>query len=138
MTFLTLHEYLDSARKMLCKHGYDHNDEDAVAYVAYYMMRADERYDGTTGTRIGFRAINAKFGMMNYYNRQKKQSYSLYTQLSDNMEVIDTVPNDELSVEDQCQFNEIIEYIHKTNTNKLRFCVNYYGLIYRLHIKFKE
>ena len=122
--FLELDEYLILADKLLnanrCRYN---NDEDCRTYVAHYIMKADQDYDGQTGTREGFRWQRGKFGMLNYINRERKRTceaakaplgvFSLNFVYDDRVSLTDKI-DDKCSDDpfEAATFNEIIDYIN--------------------------
>ena len=73
--FLTLKEYLLGARKLLALYGYNclKNDEDAISYVASYMMKADHTWDGEKSSRDTWRYNQAKFAIMKLKTAHRKK-----------------------------------------------------------------
>lgn len=60
-------------------------DEDAIAFVARFMMDADCKYDGKTGTREGFRWKYAEYAVKTIISRRKnkKKTISINTERGD-------------------------------------------------------
>lgn len=80
--FLTLNEYLLGARRLLTKYGYPCHlkDEDAVAYVAHCMMKADQTWDGTKSSRDTWRFNQARWaiGKLRAKKRKERKHVSLH------------------------------------------------------------
>jgi RNA polymerase sigma factor (sigma-70 family) len=62
--YLTLKDYIKVAQRVLAKNKLDPRNEENISIVVEYMVKADQKYDGMTGTRIGYRMVNAKYGAM--------------------------------------------------------------------------
>lgn len=105
-TMESLEFYLKNAQNAIRKFGNLRMslDEDAVAYVANYMMRADQKYDGKTGTREGYRWRWAKYAVMNFSRTYKKK----YNTIS-----IDSINNNDCKMSD----NLTLDKIPKNNNN---------------------
>jgi RNA polymerase sigma factor (sigma-70 family) len=73
--FLTLSEYLLGARKILNIYGFSHhkNDEDAISFVAYYMMKADQTWDGVSSSKSTWRFNQARYAIFKLKAKHKKQ-----------------------------------------------------------------
>lgn len=72
--YLTLENYLLSAKRILIKYGcgYLCKDEDAISHVAEFMMKADQKFDGS-GSRDAFRVYYGRFGVLSYIRHKKSQ-----------------------------------------------------------------
>lgn len=77
--FLTLNEYLLGARKLLNIYGYNchKNDEDAIAFVASYMMKADETCNEELSCRNTWRYNQAKYAILKLRSKYRKQKRGL-------------------------------------------------------------
>lgn len=84
--FLTLSEYLLGARKLLNLYGYNihKNDEDAISFVASYMIKADQTWDGVSSNRDTWRFNRARYAIMKLKTkyRTRKRLVSLSTVVS--------------------------------------------------------
>lgn len=83
----TLDFYLTSARKAICKWGNRAmlKDEDTISNIAYFMMRADETFDGR-GSCDGRRMQWARYGILRsitqYKRNKQRQMQSLDMEIS--------------------------------------------------------
>lgn len=102
---LPMKEYLNIARKMIKKYGYPImlRDEDAIAYIANSIMVADTKYDNATGNIEGFRYMHARYGIMNWYNRNMKNKKRT-------VELTERTPSSD-SVSQNVEINEILSYV---------------------------
>lgn len=86
--FLSMNEYLVLADKMLAKYGYrcHKNDEDAIAYVAHYMMNADATWNGDKSSQLTWRYNQAKYAIMKLKTkeRSKRKLVSLNSEVKTN------------------------------------------------------
>ena len=73
--FLKLDEYLKGAQKILSIYGYKcHiNDDDAISFVAYYMMKADQTWDGKSSSRDTWRFNQAKYAILKLKTAHRKR-----------------------------------------------------------------
>jgi len=78
MSFLKLDEYLAGARRIMVaqKCGFLIHDEDAVADVAYRMMRADQTWNGES-SRGTWRYNQAKYALMRILSKTKAKKAEL-------------------------------------------------------------
>ena len=74
--FETLDFYLSTAKRAIGKWGNIQmlRSEDAIAHVAYMIMKADEKFDGR-GDIKGFRMHYAKYGILNVIALYKKDKH---------------------------------------------------------------
>lgn len=93
----SLYEYLHDAKKIIKNKKQHHllKDEDAIAYVAHFLMLADNRFNGKGDIR-GFRYMYASFGLKNYIRKlQKKRKHAalhhniLHNKVQDIIEIED-------------------------------------------------
>lgn len=70
----TLEFYLKNAQNAIKVFGNRRmlKDEDAISHVAYSMMHADEKYDGKTGSREGYRWECARFAVLTIVSKKPK------------------------------------------------------------------
>jgi len=112
---LDLSEYLKIARKIIKKHGFCRmlDDEDAISYVATYIMKADARYNGKFGTIEGFRFMWGKYAIKNWINRfiKNKKYVNMPEGASENVKSSECVMTNITT-------NEILEYIDKMPPEK--------------------
>ena len=76
MKMETLDWYLKNAENAIRKFAKGTKlikNEDAIAFVARFMMDADSRYDEKTGTREGFRWKYAEYAVKSFINRDRKK-----------------------------------------------------------------
>lgn len=118
--YLTLKEYISTARKLLKRYGNKRlaNNDDAIGYVIYYLAMADKNFK--SGNRDGYRVYIGRFGVMNY-----KRQLSLDYSLSEKTKLADLVPKKEASVADIVEFNEMIHIIEDADflTNRQKKCM---------------
>lgn len=107
---LTLNEYLKISKQFIKKHGYAKmiNDDDAIAYVANYLMVADNRYNNKFGNIEGFRAMYGKYGIKNWIARYYKNKNKHVVNMSEEME--SAIKSSE-NVFGNIEFNELHDYI---------------------------
>jgi len=92
--FLTFDEYWNGAQRILNLYGYNihKNDDDAISFVASYMIRADETWDGSKSSRNYWRFNNARYAILklkNQYRKQKKVlSLNLVIRKNKNSEIV--------------------------------------------------
>lgn len=125
--FLTLDEYLTGASKLLSLYGYNchKKDEDAISFVASYMMKADQTWDGHSSSRDTWRFNQARFAIMKlktkYRNRKKLVSLNTVINHKGNRDVIlSDVIEDRNNYETIENFNEIM-YRAKQNLSSKQF-----------------
>lgn len=81
MQYLKLDEYLKIAKKILRKyHPLSMRDEDAISYVAYWGMKADEKFDEKKNdSRNGYRALYFLYGVKKWkrlmVSKQRQSEY---------------------------------------------------------------
>lgn len=133
--FLTMEQYLDGARNILARYSGSPNvvnNEDAIAYVAEYMMRADSRYKPEIGDRDGFRGHWGRFGVMNWIKRSQNKKaikYSLdysYDEDGDNnLELINLIPDKKQNTEHKIEAIDIVETVRYSNriNDRQRTCI---------------
>lgn len=70
----TLEFYLKNAQNAIKVFGNRRmlRDEDAISHVAYSMMHADEKYDGVTGSKEGYRWECARFAVLSIVSKKPK------------------------------------------------------------------
>lgn len=110
---LTMQEYLDIAHKIIIKNRLSKmiNNDDAISYIAGWIMKADIKYNPAIGTINGFRKIYAQFGIKTWHkinsSKRKKFANSM-TQLADEF-LINAKSQD--NVLQNILVNEILDYI---------------------------
>ena len=126
----TLDGYWHEARRVIGKWGQTHwqNDDECIAFVSYWMMRADWKYDPTKGAKRSTYRVNAgRWALVSWANKLKKQSNSQITSLSvptsvngEYIDLSETIPSKESQSEGRA--NEFAEYVvnHKCNSVKLQ------------------
>ncbi len=128
----TLKWYLDNARNAIKVFGrpYMLKDEDIVSHIANAMMVADQKYDGTTGSREGFRWARAEFAIRKIRSRKAKDKgytiFSLNTERGEQGEYSDVLTKDKMPktqrdtvIPDVIAMVEGAEYL----TDREKFCV---------------
>jgi RNA polymerase sigma factor (sigma-70 family) len=134
--FLTLNEYLNGAKKILSIYGYKHHikDDDAISFVAYYMMKADNTWDGKSSSRNTWRFNQARYAILKLKNKHRKQKekkeISLYTPIGkdSNSMLCDTIADNR--THNEYDFNEVIKTAERKLSStqfkclKMYFCEN--------------
>ena len=88
----TLRDYHEEARRVIGKWGrWEWQlDEDCVAFVAYWMMRADWKYDPTKGAKKStYRVCSGRWAVVSWANKLKKRDERAKKILSVNFDVVD-------------------------------------------------
>ena len=122
----SLDSYWHEAKCVIGKWGQSHwnSDDECVAFVAYWMMRADWKYDPDKGAKMSTYRINAgRWALVSWANKLKKRTedsnktLSLNVPTKTNGEYLDLC--DELPAkEDKSEINnEIAEKIIGNNCN---------------------
>lgn len=126
---MELYDYLKIARKIISKYGPSLlRDEDAVAYVANYIIKADIKYDGKTGSKEGFRCLSARYAIKNWINRNiknKPKSISIDADGGNGSPIKDKIDSFE-STTDNVELNEILDFIDTLNENEQKVLKMYY------------
>ena len=129
--FLTLNEYLLGARRILNLHGFrcHRNDEDAISYVASYMMKADNTWNGTS-SRNTWRYNQALYAIKHLKAKYRKQKrmVSLSKVVQSKGREITLADMIEAKPQHNCQeqFNDLLSYA-KTILTDLQFvCLKMY------------
>lgn len=116
---LTQREYVETAIRVIGTWGNSMmmRDDDAIGYVASFMMMADVNYDPNKNkTRSSWRLERAKFAIMNYKHRRMRYArYSL-----DHEKIVggralkfsDMIADERNSVESKTQLSEMVEIIN--------------------------
>lgn len=121
---LSLNEYWLIAKKMIMKHKVPFllNDDDNIAYVAYYIMRADNNFNGQ-GNLYGWRSFNAKCAISKlkakFIREKKKHNVSI-----NSLDFTISDKDNKMIVE--C--NDLLEYAQKILTSREYQCVHDYYL----------
>jgi RNA polymerase sigma factor (sigma-70 family) len=133
MDFLTLDEYLLGARKILNLYGYKchKNNDDAIAFVAYYMMKADQTWDGTSSAKTTWRFNQARYAILKLKNKHKKQrrlvSLNKVINEKDNRKTfLSDIISDNKEKFDKDLFSEIIHEAHKHLSKRQLECITMY------------
>lgn len=128
--YLTLDEYRMMAKKCLSKFARNAKQtDDAISYVAYYCMKADEIYNSNIGTRDGFRASYGRFGALKWTSKvmSEKKKHKRTKSLESFKNSIEDKSS--LSLSDRTLCKEIIERItsadYLTETQK-EIYIGYY------------
>ena len=126
----TLDDYWHEARRVIGKWGQMHwqNEDECIAFVSYWMMRADWKYDPTKGAKRSTYRVNAgRWALVSWANKLKKQADKQTTSLSaptkisgEYVDLSETILAKENRLEDNS--DEFAEYIicHKCNSVKLQ------------------
>jgi len=135
--FLTLDEYLLGARKLIAKYGLSCHveDEDAISYVAQYMMKADETCDETKSARNTWRINQARYAIMNlrtkFLKDKKHKTLSLNVQIKNNggrsVQLSDTIPDNRMDNTKEEQYNQVINAAQNVLSGRRQHCfLSYY------------
>lgn len=125
---LSLAEYLQTAEKLLRRKSLKISDE-AVGYVATYLMRADTSYKPTIGTREGWRIYYGHFGVLNWIRKAGNKSecsldYEDHKGKSYNL--MDLIPDNQPSVPNQVHYKNFWEDVERVRlTLKERNALNH-------------
>lgn len=124
---MNLHEYLAEAEQCLRSNHINDVSEDAISYVATYMIRADKLYDGR-GNQRQFRFMCGKCGIRNWL-RAKKSSRrqkliidsNIFSSYSSNA-LIKIIANNDLRPEFYTEYNNLMKDIENILTEKQYRC----------------
>jgi RNA polymerase sigma factor (sigma-70 family) len=131
--FLSMNEYLVLASKMLSKYGYrcHRNDEDAIAFVAHYMMQADATWDSTKSEQVTWRYNQAKYAIMKLKTKErtKRKLVSLHTEVKTNgsktVSLHELLPGKTSKVPSE-QFVSVMDQAQNLLTDKQLQCLTLY------------
>ena len=136
----TLDDYWHEARRVIGKWGQMHwqYDDECLAFVSYWMMRADWKYDPTKGAKRSTYRVNAgRWALVSWANKLKKRnnvqtaSLNVATKIDgEYIDLSDTMPDKKSRPEFD---NEVTEHIisHGCNSKKLQnYLRKYYILGY--------
>lgn len=132
MEMQTLDWYLKNAENAIRKFAGGTRfikDEDAIAFVARFMMDADVKYDGKTGSREGFRWKYAEYAVKILFTKSKKKKKMVSINVdrgNDGFRFDQTLTKD--AIPTNSNNNVIPDVIHLVNTatylsDKERDCV---------------
>ena len=122
----SLNSYWHEARRVIGKWGQVHwqYDDECIAFVSYWMMRADWKYDPNKGAKMSTYRINAgRWALVSWANKLKKRAEEGSKTLSLNVptkidgeyfDMCDEIPDREDSSKIN---NEIAEKIVSNNCN---------------------
>lgn len=121
----SLYEYIDIAKKVISKHGVSQmlKDEDAISYVASFMMKYDERYNPAIGSIEGYRSKNGQYGIKKWLLRKKNKDISLDFEYGDS-NLHSQIPSTENTL-NNVYFNEVLNEIEKLDERKQN-CIKLY------------
>lgn len=116
---LTQREYLNTAKKLIGKWGHPAmlKSDDAIGYVAGYIMQADVTFDNNAGTkRSTWRLIRGKYGIRNYINRYLRQQNSIKSldycfDEEESTSLGDITPSNRMGIVDAAQVKELTALI---------------------------
>lgn len=119
---MTLEDYLMLARKLIKTHGPRKMlfDNEAVGYVASYLMKADINFNNN-GNIYGYRKACGKFAIMNWIDRNIKRDKKRKQVSITNM---DLPCND--NVFNNVAFNEILDFIETMKPKHKDVLKSYY------------
>lgn len=127
--FMTLDEYWLHAKRIMLSYGGKDlvNNDDNVAYVVNYIIRADETFDGQS-SKGTWRINRAKYAIRHLktkYNKQKKYHNTVsLNQLIDNRQLQDVIPDPKSCK--NTQHEDIIETAQSVLNDRQRECFDKY------------
>ena len=132
--FLTLEEYLLGAKKILNIYGYPchKKDDDAISFVAYYMMKADQTWDGVSSSKTTWRFNQARYAILKLrakYRKQKKH-ISLNKVISEkagrSIILSDVIADQKTKAKDSFELAEVMNLIEQKLSDRQKECVLMY------------
>ena len=137
----TLKDYHHEAKRVIGKWGrWEWQlDEECVAFVSYWMMRADWKYDPTKGVkRSTYRVCSGRWAVVSWANKLKKRDEKAKKILSINFDIMDEdghsiefgdIIASESKAEDLINSELVNSYLnHKCLSDKLRQYLQKYFL----------